>query len=244
LARSAVDDLRRRLGDEPSLPSLPSARAISWSRRSRSASRLARSAARGGGPAPASRRPPGIGTLAAASPSPTRAGPCRARSASRVASPDVGDLQAGLDRQRLAPAAQRPDRLDRTLHLVLGVRVDERSSTSGVRVAASIVSSISLPQLLGDERDHRVGERERLAQHVQERGLRVGVALVQPRLDELEVPVAQLAEDEVVEAEASLEKSNASIRAAASALARCRRERIQRSSTVVGRARPGRPRRG
>jgi hypothetical protein len=49
-----------------------------------------------------------------------------------------------------------------------------------------------------------VGERERLAQHVP--GRRPGrlVAVVQPRLDELEVPVAQLAEDEAVEAERGL----------------------------------------
>jgi hypothetical protein len=55
--------------------------------------------------------------------------------------------------------------------------------------------------LLGDERDQRVRQRQRLRQHVQQR-LRGGlVAVVQPWLDQLQVPVAELAVDEVVQLE-------------------------------------------
>ena len=44
-------------------------------------------------------------------------------------------------------------------------------------------------------------EGHRLGEHVQQEGLRLLVILVQARLDELEVPVAQLGEDEFVERE-------------------------------------------
>ena len=58
------------------------------------------------------------------------------------------------------------------------------------------------PDLLRHERDHGVRERERLAQDVQrDRGDLGVVVRVEARLDQLEVPVAEVAVDEVVEAE-------------------------------------------
>ena len=44
-------------------------------------------------------------------------------------------------------------------------------------------------------------EGERLAQNVEKRRRKLGLPLVQPRLDQLEVPVAQLPVDEAVQAE-------------------------------------------
>ena len=46
-----------------------------------------------------------------------------------------------------------------------------------------------------------MGDGQRLGQHVQQGGLELGLARPQARLDQLEVPVAQLAVDEVVQAE-------------------------------------------
>ena len=93
--------------------------------------------------------------------------------------------------------------------------------------------------LLGDERDHRVGERQRPAQHVQQRrSARSRLPDAQARLDQLEVPVAQLAVDEVVQRRAPRGRSRRPRSAPRSrASARARRERIQRSST---RGRPSR----
>ena len=61
------------------------------------------------------------------------------------------------------------------------------------------------PELLGHERDHRVGERDGVSEdREQGRGERpalLGVGLGEAVLDELQVPVAQLAEEEVIQAE-------------------------------------------
>ena len=81
-----------------------------------------------------------------------------------------------------------------------------------------------------------MGERERLAQHVQrDRGDLGVVVRVQPRLDQLEVPVAEVAVDEVVEPERRAVELEVLERLSIAAFARCRRERIHASSTVTAR---------
>ena len=71
----------------------------------------------------------------------------------------------------------------------------------------------------------------------QRRCARVLVAVVEPRLDRLRVPVAEVVEGEVVERRSSLRRtSNASISPSISARAASSRARIQRSSMSRGRA--------
>ena len=102
----------------------------------------------------------------------------------------------------ISPSAQRAHGLDHPLQRALGGLV--RREPAGLRQArrqqAGCTGNVAV-DLLGDERDDRVCQRERLGQDMQQ-GLRGRLfARVKPRLDQLEVPVAQLAVDEVVEPE-------------------------------------------
>ena len=231
------------MATKPSLASLPSARAISCCRRSRSAAALRASASRSTrSPARISTLPPGIAhgrrRLARRSARSRRAR--RATSAAdAVEAVDArGQDLAGLHAGLVAPGAQRLHGLDHGGDLGLGRLVAQGRvglAAAGQREQALGARDV-VPQLLGDERDHRVRERERLAQHVQHRRRQVGVELA--ALRELEVPVAQLAVDEVVEAERGLGEVEAGDAVGDAAFAACRRERIQRSSTRR------RPRRG
>ena len=152
----------------------------------------------------------------------------------------AGYALAGLDAGAVAPGAQRLHGLDHVADRALGLGVAQRVlRRPGMRPDASrpSVAGHVRPQLLGDERDHRVGERERLAQHVQQRAPDT-VVVELAALDQLQVPVAQLAVDEVVEAERGLGEVEALDARRGRRPCACRRDRIQRSSTVA------RPRRG
>ena len=117
----------------------------------------------------------------------------------------VAPARAGCGSPRSpGPSAPRPR--DR--------RARGRAPAAGSSPAAPRSPGSVVPQLLGDERDHRVRRGDRLAQDVQqrrgERGAVVGIGVVaQARLDDLQVPVAQLAVDEVVEAERDLREVEA-----------------------------------
>ena len=56
------------------------------------------------------------------------------------------------------------------------------------------------PDLLGDVRHHGMQERDQPLERCERRRARVGIPLVEPRLDRLRVPVAEVVEREVVEA--------------------------------------------
>ena len=182
------------------------------------------------------------------------------RSPSKLEARQPGDVlgrRARSPAPPAAPASTRPGRraharrasraapataLDRPLDLA--PRPPRRRSAASALAAAlrrragpSVAGQVG-PDLLGDERDHRMGERERLGEHVSSvAAASPRVAVVEARLDQLEVPVAQLAVDEVVERRARRGGSRSPRCASAMAsIARCRRERIQRSSTVRGRA--------
>ena len=75
----------------------------------------------------------------------------------------------GRGADAVAPRAQLLDRADRAGELGLGGLVDERLVGRRPRAGHQQVLAARQvrPDLLGHERDHRVGERERLAQHVQ-----------------------------------------------------------------------------
>ena len=89
------------------------------------------------------------------------------------------------------------------------------------------------PQLLGDERDHRVQQPQQLVQHVPEHpagGLGGRAALGEHRLGQLEVPVADLVPGEVVERVADLGELER--------LERARRPRRRRAAAGTGSSGP------
>ena len=113
--------------------------------------------------------------------------------------------RAGLDAGQVAPAhaapgsprwhAARPSRR-------LGRLVDLAGRSVGdARGQQSLGAGDVGVDLLGLEGDQRVGQGHGLGQDVQERRRQLGLAGAQPRLDQLQIPVAQLAVDEVIEAE-------------------------------------------
>ena len=208
-SRSAATSCSGALATKPSLASLASARAISPRRRSRSAARLRSSSAgstsvagadldqaavEGHGRRSARRRRRGPGA-----PSAPRA---RRRRRGRPGAP--ASTWPGL-----TPASSRHERSAVTAAMTapdarLGVGVAQRVVGPGrpLRGQQVLGAGHVRPQLLGHERDHRVGEQQRLAQDVEHRGREVVVVLA--ALVELQVPVAQLAVDEVVEPERGL----------------------------------------
>ena len=111
--------------------------------------------------------------------------------------------RAGGHLGELAPAAQVADQLDRALDLGLGRLVDPvrlGDGEGGDDELGVAVGQIG-PDLLGDEGHDRVRERERPLEHEEQvRGGRL-VAVVEPRLDDLQVPVAELGPEEAVELE-------------------------------------------
>ena len=82
-----------------------------------------------------------------------------------------GHDRAGPHADRVAPAAQPADRLDRPRHLGLGLAIHQRAvgRRQRARRQQPLAARQQLPQLLGDERDHRVRGGDRLAQDVQQR---------------------------------------------------------------------------
>ena len=248
LSRSACDDRRRRLRHEALVGSLPSARAISPSQLARGARalragrlgvdaprrRAARPRRRGSRPSP--RRSPPLG-----GPSSRRAS--RATSARRLVVA-VGRQRApgrapGRDAALVAPARARAGTAAISVADLAPRPPASRRAASACGVARRGQQPLGAghvgPDLLGHERDHRVRERQRLAQDVQERAP-TSVLVELAALDQLEVPVAQLAVDEVVEPERGLgEVERRRCAAACRPSTRCSRERIQRSSTARGR---------
>ena len=146
----------------------------------------------------------GLAALAASTrsaPAARRAPPC-ARSPRLRAAP--AGQRAGSGADPVAPAAQRLHGGDRARDLRLGLRIDQRlvGGRPGVRHQQSLGTRDMRPDLLGDERDHRMRDRERLGEHAEREARDVPVVVVvEARLDDLQVPVAQLAVDEVVEPE-------------------------------------------
>ena len=110
----------------------------------------------------------------------------------------------GLDAGEVAPAPQGPGLLDRRADLGLGGVVEALGLHGGeggddetpLRARGQVA-----PDLLGHERDERVGEREHALEHEQQDGGRLLLAVVEARLDDLQVPVAELGPDEAVELE-------------------------------------------
>ena len=109
----------------------------------------------------------------------------------------------------VAPGAQRGDRGDHRANAGFGLGVAQR-----VVGAARLLDGEQVlraghvrPQLLGDERDHRVGEQQRLAQDVQHRGREIVVVLaagwVGP-FHKFQIPIAELAVDELIQTERGL----------------------------------------
>ena len=153
--------------------------------------------------------PPGTATVAAGSPSLRPRQPGQPRHVRGRALVALGLQPRRQHRGRrgadpVAPAAQLLHGGDRPRQLGLGLRVEQRSSAVGPAVAhqQAVRARQVRPQLLGHERDHGMGDGQRLGQHAErERADGLVVVGVQPRLDDLQVPVAQLAVDEVVEAE-------------------------------------------
>jgi hypothetical protein len=105
----------------------------------------------------------------------------------------------------VAVAPQRRDRLDRAAHhrlrlLVDAAAVDLRPARRREQLA---LAGQVRPHLLGHERHDRVHQRERALEHVEERGGDglVRALVVEARLDQLEVPVADLAPEPGVQLE-------------------------------------------
>ena len=161
---------------------------------------------------------------------------CSARLLVAVGGEPRGQRRAGLHarRGRASRAAPGPPRSPAPARL--GALVDQRRRRLRTpRREQPLGAGHVRVDLLGHERDDRVRQRERLARARAAASARPSRSpVVQARLDELEVPVAELAVDEVVERERGVREVEALDRAATSAVARSRRERIQRSSTVLG----------
>ena len=176
LSRSACTTAAGALATKRSLPSLPSARAISAS----SSRAAGRGAARlrlevdgvGGEHRDRAAGDGDRGHRLAAVAAPLQAGePGDVLGGGLVAGrvEARGDGLAGRGADAVAPAAQLLHRLDHARQLLLGGRVAQR--VVGLGVAAGHQQAVGAghvgPDLLRDERDQRVRERERLAQHVQ-----------------------------------------------------------------------------
>jgi hypothetical protein len=107
--------------------------------------------------------------------------------------------RSDLHLSEVAPPAQRLHGLDHAPQRGLRHLVDRRRLGRHPGRQQPGGGRDEAVDLLRHERDHRVGERERLGEHVQERRGHLRLAVTQPRFDELEVPVAELSVDEVVE---------------------------------------------
>ena len=114
----------------------------------------------------------------------------------------------GGDPDQVAPAPHAARELDRRLDLPLGGLVDERAIDLRERVDDEHLGPLLAGRraqvrvdLLGDEGHHRVGKRKRLLEHPEQRRRGLGLAVVEPRLDDLQVPVAELRPEEAVELE-------------------------------------------
>ena len=163
----------------------------------------------------------------------------------------VGSLRRalGLARRRRRSAPRRPraaattpraaEHLRRLLHAARARPPRSSSPASGhgatisrVRVAGRFdqISSVTCGM-------HRVQQRQQPLERRGRRRARVGVAVVEARLDRLEVPVAEVVEGEVVELVRRRARSRT--RRGSSSTARCvcdSRARIQRSSSDDGRS--------
>ena len=91
------------------------------------------------------------------------------------------------------------------------------------------------PDLLGDEGHERVQQREHPLQRVEQRRRDLGLALVEARLGDLQVPVAELRPEERVGLLGGVGEVVGLELAVTEAIVRSSRERIQRSSTCSGR---------
>ena len=205
----------RRLGDERPRWRACARRARSRPRACGGARRRACAAASTSSSSPAriSTVPPGIGTEATGVARPSA-------SPSSVKPGQPGDVlgrllvarrlqlrrarRAGLDPAQVAPAPQRLDRRDRALHCGLGRRVDldaDRRAAHAARPAAPRrrgCASRSPRSRTGSAGAPSATVSVSTCSSVADQ---LGLAGAQPRLDQLQVPVAQLAVDEVVEAE-------------------------------------------
>ena len=241
---------RRRPAPWPRSPGWPAC-----PRRARSRPRTRRPARARAGARPRGRRrptastatlPPGTPTVATGSPPfvartrSARAAPrARRRARSRRPPGARGTGLPGVRADVLAPAAQRRRGLDRPLDLRLDVRVAQRRVGRRPAVAHQQVLRAGQvgPDLLGDERDHRVRERERLgAARSSAKPAGVGVVvLVEPRLDASPGTsrTARRRRSRRARARRGGTRRPRS-RSVSSASAACSRERIQRSSTVAG----------
>ncbi|CDN46068.1 Uncharacterized protein BN871_KJ_00010 [Paenibacillus sp. P22] len=133
-----------------------------------------------------------------------------------VAAQDAGfeaagrlDLQLDLLAHRHvhfgADVAHGADRAHEQLHLADGFRSFQRSfidRPGGRRDGLALMRQM-LPDFLADERHERMDQALRPVQHVGEHGLRrlfgVGILTVQIQLGNLDVPVAQIVPDEIVQ---------------------------------------------
>ena len=247
-----LDDGRRRLRDEALVRELAlAARAISASS-SRAARRACARPRRGRRRRWRARStaPPGI-AIVAASAAPLARRRARSARAARRARPSArsrrrssraGDARAGRRADAVAPAAQRLHGVDRVAERALGVVVARRRRPP-VRPAAPRAGPRRPARTTRSPRSRTGSPGARAAsvsvQHVQQRRVEVrallALGLVEARLDELEVPVAQLAVDEVVERERGVREVEAR-RCAPSIVARARCE-AREDPAVLDRAR-------
>ncbi len=232
-----LDHLRRApWPTKPSLASLRSARSTS----ARSSSRRSSTRRRTSSASTSSEARISTGPMVASASPPAPSNERRASRATSSCGSVARQRPAPAARCRrhpdeVAPAADAPRQLDRARHLALGLRVDQRAvddregrDDQRTPPRAGQVA----PDLLGDEGHHRMGQRQDLAR-AREQQVRRGllVAVVEARLDDLQVPVAELRPEELVEVERRVgEVVGVEARGVTASIARCSRERIQRSS--------------
>ena len=99
---------------------------------------------------------------------------------------------------QVAPRTQPPGEVDCLLDLRLDRCVDQRllRHRKWMHGQVAPASRVVGPDLLGDERHHRVQQRQHPLQRPEQRGRNVLIARIKARLDDLEVPVAQLRPEE------------------------------------------------
>ena len=193
-SRSASTSCGGALATKPSLASLPSARAISASSSRAPGREPALLLGRVDAAARAAARPcrPGRRRSPRRRRRPPRRPRGRAARGGRRAARSRRSRRPQARRQDGARRARRPRcasaRTLRTASMTapisrLGRRVERapgRPAGTASRRAGPSASGHGVPDLLGHERDDRVRERERLAQHVQQRRRQVGVASSRP----------------------------------------------------------------
>ena len=107
---------------------------------------------------------------------------------------------------QIAPASHAAGELDRGPDLALGLLIGQRPVDLRERVHDEHLRTLPVGRrtqvrvdLLGDERHHRVGKGKRLLEHPQKRRRRLALAVIEARLDDLQIPVAEFRPKEAIE---------------------------------------------